>query len=151
MNPRAAALLIAYFGTLAVLTNAAEWRVARPGWQYEFPRDHHLHPDFKTEWWYFTGRLVDENGGVFGYQLTFFRLGLRPPAPREATTSRFITDDLKFAHFAISDLGAGSFHFEQVLSRGAFGEAGFGEAKQLAWIKGWSLELLPDGAFALRA
>src|SRR5688572_15549176 len=130
---------------------ASEWQVARPGWQYEFPRDHHLHADFKTEWWYFTGRLIGEHNAVFGYQLTFFRQGLRPPAERGATTSRFVVDDLKFAHFAISDIGAGRFHFEQKLSRGAFGEAGFGEGERLAWIEDWSVELLSDGAFALRA
>jgi len=35
----------------------AEWRVALPGWNYRFPEDHGTHPDFKTEWWYFTGNL----------------------------------------------------------------------------------------------
>ena len=28
----------------------AGWKVALPGWQYEFPRDHGNHPEFKTEW-----------------------------------------------------------------------------------------------------
>ena len=30
-----------------------------PGWKYDFPRDHGNHPEFKTEWWYFTGNLDD--------------------------------------------------------------------------------------------
>ena len=84
-------------------------------------------PDFKTEWWYFTGRLTGAKGEIFGYQLTFFRQGLRPPGARGGTTSRFIVDDLKFAHFAISDIRGQQFHFQQKLSRGAFGEAGFGD------------------------
>jgi predicted secreted hydrolase len=130
--------------------SAAEWRAALPGWKYEFPRDHRRHPDFKTEWWYFTGRLTDENGAVFGYQLTFFRQGLVPPAQRGQSTSRFVVDDLKFAHFAVSDIGDQRFHFEQKLTRGAFGEAGFGD-ERLAWIEDWSLELRPDGGFRLRA
>jgi predicted secreted hydrolase len=52
----------------------ADWRLALPGWSYEFPRDHQNHPEFKTEWWYFletsTPPMVE-----FGYQLTFFRQG----------------------------------------------------------------------------
>jgi predicted secreted hydrolase len=152
MFPRKGLLLgVVIFAVSMANLPAADWRTALPGWQYEFPRDHRLHPDFKTEWWYFTGRLSNEKGGVFGYQLTFFRQGLRPPAKRGSTTSRFIVEDLKFAHFAISDVGAQRFHFQQKLNRGAFAEAGFGEAERLTWIDDWSLELLPDGAFALRA
>jgi predicted secreted hydrolase len=103
----------------------AGWRLALPGYRYEFPRDHFTHPDFKTEWWYFTGHLADDRGNRFGYELTFFRQGLRPPSTRNGETSRFLVNDLKFAHFAITDLSAGQFHFQQKLSRGAFGEAGF--------------------------
>ena len=130
--------------------HAAEWRAALPGWQYEFPRDHRIHSDFKTEWWYFTGRLIDEKGAVFGYQVTFFRQGIASPARHSATASRFIVDDLKFAHFAVSDIDGQRFRFEQKLSRGAFGEAGFDDSR-LAWIDDWSLNLLSDGSFALRA
>lgn len=135
----------------ALQASAADWRLALPGWQYQFPRDHHLHADFKTEWWYFTGRLTDDKGDVFGYQLTFFRQGIRPPEARGGTMSRFVVDDLKFAHFAISDVRGQRFHFQQKLSRGAFGEAGFSYSDRLAWIDDWSLELAADGTFVLRA
>ena len=151
MNPRSVLLFFVFFVYFVVPMSAADWRVALPGWQYEFPRDHRIHADFKTEWWYFTGRLTDEKGGIFGYQLTFFRQGLRPPADRAGETSRFIVDDLKFAHFAVSDIGAQRFHFQQKLSRGAFAEAGFGVENNLAWIDDWSLELQPDGTLTLRA
>ena len=30
----------------------------------------------RSEWWYFTGNLEDERGGEYGYQVTFFRVGL---------------------------------------------------------------------------
>ncbi len=140
-----------YFVCFVISLPAADWRLALPGWSYEFPRDHRIHADFKTEWWYFTGRLIDEHGGVFGYQVTFFRQGLRPPSAGEKPASRFVVDDLKFAHFAVSDVTAQRFHFQQKLSRGAFAEAGFGAGERLAWIEDWSLELLSDGTFALRA
>jgi predicted secreted hydrolase len=144
--------------TAAFPSFAAEsvWRAALPGWQYEFPRDHRPHSEFKTEWWYFTGNLRDAQGRRFGYQLTFFRQGVRPPAQRGATTSRFVIDDLKFAHFALTDVGAKKFRYEQRLKRGAFGETGFDAADakgadRLAWIDDWQLTLLPDDGLAIRA
>jgi predicted secreted hydrolase len=127
------------------------WRLALPGWTYEFPRDHLAHPEFKTEWWYFTGNLSDTDGKRYGYQVTFFRQGIRPLASRGGTTSRFISDELKFAHFAVSDPNSGRFHFVQKTSRGAFGEAGFAQADRVAWIDGWSLKLQPDGAMQIVA
>ena len=42
-----------------------------------FPADHYSHPDFKTEWWYYTGHLESDSGKRYGYQVTFFRFGLR--------------------------------------------------------------------------
>src|ERR1051325_5131298 len=95
---------------------AAEWKVAEPGWRYEFPRDHHAHREFKTEWWYFTGNLFDEEGRRFGYELTFFRQGIQPVAERDPNASRFIVDDLKFAHFAITDVTGRKFQFDQKMS-----------------------------------
>ena len=44
---------------------------------FVFPQDHGAHPDFQTEWWYYTGNLADAQGRQFGYQLTFFRRALR--------------------------------------------------------------------------
>jgi predicted secreted hydrolase len=131
---------------------AAEWKIAEPGWKYEFPRDHHAHPEFKTEWWYFTGNLFDQEGQRFGYELTFFRQGIRPAAARDPNASRFIVDDLKFAHFAVSDVNGRQFRYEQKMNRGAFGEAGFDDpAPRLAWIENWSLTAKGDDAFELTA
>lgn len=149
--------LFVLFVSFVVPSKAADWRPALSGWQYEFPRDHHPHPEFKTEWWYFTGNLRAENGRRFGYQLTFFRQGIRPPAQRSGERSRFIIGDLKFAHFAMTDVATNRFHFEQKLSRGAFGEAGFdmaepdGEAARLAWINDWTLTMAGAQQFEISA
>jgi predicted secreted hydrolase len=138
-------------------SSAGDWRTALHGWQYEFPRDHSPHPEFKTEWWYFTGNLRAENGRRFGYQLTFFRQGIRAPAQRGGEQSRFITGDLKFAHFAVTDVANGRFHFEQSLSRGAFDEAGFAKAetasatRRLAWINDWTLTMGEAGNWEIAA
>jgi predicted secreted hydrolase len=135
---------------LAVVAPGAEWKIAQPGWRYEFPRDHHGHREFKTEWWYFTGNLLDGEGRRFGYELTFFRHGIQPAAERDPKASRFIVDDLKFAHFAITDVSGRKFWFDQKTSRGAFGEAGFDDAKRMAWIENWNL-IATDEGFDLAA
>ena len=128
----------------------AEWRVALPGWNYRFPEDHGTHPNFKTEWWYFTGNLKADDGGDFGYQLTFFRQGVIEPG-RQIPESNFLQRDIKFAHFAISDIGEKKFHHFQKLARGAFGEAGFEDGKRLAWLDNWSCEHIGLHDFRLRA
>lgn len=127
---------------------SAQWRVAEPGWRYEFPRDHGNHRDFKTEWWYFTGNLHAPDGREFGYQLTFFRQGITQADDR-IPLSRFVTGDIKFAHFTVSDLAGKKFHFFQKISRGAYGDAGFAKEGRLAWIDDW--QCAAGETFSLRA
>ena len=43
-----------------------------------FPEDHGAHPDFRSEWWYFTGNLDDADGRRFGFQYTLFRFAVAP-------------------------------------------------------------------------
>ena len=136
---------------LAAFSAAPDWKTAEPGWQYEFPRDHHAHRDFKTEWWYFTGNVLDEHNQRYGYELTFFRQGIRSLAQRDPKVSRFVVDDLKFAHFTLTDVNGRKFRFEQKTSRGAFGESGFDDGKRIAWIDDWTLALNDDGLFDLLA
>jgi predicted secreted hydrolase len=131
--------------------SAAEWKLAAPGWRYEFPRDHSIHEEFKTEWWYFTGNLADASGRRFGYQLTFFRQGIRHPAERDSAMSRFVVGDLKFSHFTVTDVAGRQFRFDQKTSRGAFGEAGFEDGERLAWNQSWTLRRDAEDVFHLAA
>ncbi len=119
-----------------------DWRRAEPGWDYAFPRDHHAHPQFKTEWWYFTGNLKEKGTGrPFGFQWTVFRQGLMPPG-MEVPDSAWLSRSFYFGHFTVTDLETGAFHFDQILSRGAFDEtaAGAPGERLLVRIKDWSLE-----------
>lgn len=148
MNIRANLWLILLFTALIA---QAGWRVARPGWEYTFPRDHGSHPGYKTEWWYFTGNFTVKDGREFGYQITFFRQGILDGSEDIIPLSRFVTRDVKFAHFTVTDLAQKKFHFFQKLSRGAYGEAGFDDPPRLAWIDGWTCELTGENTFSLRA
>lgn len=134
-----------------------KWRKSEPGWKYEFPRDHGSHHAFKTEWWYATGNLSDDQGHEYGFQLTFFRQGIHP-GERSSGSSRFRVMDLPFTHFAFTDVFGKSFRYYQRSSRGAFGEAGFGSpgsivetGGRMAWMEDWILEERPDGSFHLKA
>src|SRR5258706_14031583 len=41
--------------------------------EFVFPKDHGAHPEFQTEWWYFTGNLASAEGRHFGFEFTIFR------------------------------------------------------------------------------
>ena len=76
------------------LAPATTWRQAIDPWTWQFPRDHGAHPDFKTEWWYFTGNLQDSVERKFRLsQLTIFRQGdpvQAGPARQQMGGARFL-------------------------------------------------------------
>jgi predicted secreted hydrolase len=135
----------------AAEVNDAGWELAVPGYQIEFPRDHLPHFGYRTEWWYFTGNVSDENGRQFGYQLTFFRHGYRSPARQreQPASSRFVLNDLKFGHFALTDVSNRQFYYQEKITRGAYGEAGFNANGKLVWLDDW--QAVFDGEFRLKA
>lgn len=113
-----------------------------------FPRDHGAHPAFKVEWWYYTGNVADRNGRRFGYQLTFFRIGV-DPVP--ANPSRWAVRDLYMAHLAVTDIGAGRFHYADRVNRAGVGWAGAGTDSLHVWNRGWDVRLDPGGVHRLQA
>jgi len=118
---------------------ADEWRQAVGPWNWSFPRDHGAHPEFRTEWWYFTGNLRDAAGNRYGYQLTFFRQGvrLRAPDPGNPWSLR----DLYPAHFALTDARSGTFHFAEQITRSGPGLAGAATNGMNVWNLGWSARM----------
>lgn len=116
-----------------------EFRLATEGYRYAFPRDHGAHEEYRTEWWYYTGQLTAKNGRPFGYELTFFRRGM----PREQTKtlpSQWAVTHLYLAHFAVSDLSQGRFHYAEKMSRAGLGKAGAASDRLNVWIDRWSVE-----------
>ncbi len=112
------------------------FRQALPGYRFAFPRDHASHPDFKTEWWYYSGHLQTKDGQRFGYQLTFFRVGV-DPSLRGDSRSRWAVRDLHLAHFAISDLTHRRFQYWERRSRGALDSAGASTKGLKVWNGSW--------------
>jgi len=112
MNPR---WFILAMLALPVAAQPA-FRPARPGYVFQFPRDHGAHPEFAIEWWYFTGHLWSADGARrYGYQLTFFRRSL--PAPGWTGSPSWRTDQMHLAHAAFTDVAGGGFRMEERLNR----------------------------------
>lgn len=128
------------FSSNAVLSaqNAASpYSLALPGYRYSFPRDHFSHPEFQTEWWYYTGNLQSADGHRFGFELTFFRQGVdRDPAGNTTWDVR----DLYLGHLALSDLNGGRFYHTERINRAGPGIAGADEATQRIWNGNWQIQ-----------
>ena len=137
---------------LAVLLAGGAWageafEMPRPGRVFQFPRDHGAHPEYKTEWWYYVGHLNAVSGETFGYQLTFFRVGLRnlrnlrkirKPDPK--ARSAWSLNTVYFAHLALTDSLRRTFLFRDKAGRGALGLSGAAETMQV-WIDDWQAKL----------
>ncbi len=117
-----------------------------------FPLDQGAHPEYQTEWWYYTGNLVDEAGNRFGYQLTFFRRGIVPSSDEAAGMSAWRTTQVYFAHFALTDVTREQFAYRERFSRGAAGLAGAqGEPTFSVWLENWSVQQIDDATYRLEA
>lgn len=117
---------------------ASVFRLALPGYKFEFPRAHGSHPAYSTEWWYYTGHLRARDGRRFGYQLTWFRTALSPAIRR---ASRWATRDVFFAHCALTDENGRRFFFSDRIARGNLGLAGAQSdvPAPRVWIGPWEL------------
>lgn len=107
---------------------------AAPDRSLVFPRDHGKHPDFETEWWYFTGNLQSEDNS-WGFQLTFFRRSLLHE--RSPMNSSWAVRDIYPAHFALTDVTNGRFFHTETISREGPELAGADEDDLRVWVKDW--------------
>ena len=121
-----------------------------------FPADAGPHPEYRTEWWYYTGNVEDESGRPFGYQLTFFRNAVAPDDDAATNgdsdgvvpASDWRTNQIYLAHFALTDPESDAYHSAERLSRGAAGLAGAQSDPFRVWVEGWGAEASPAGAAA---
>ena len=149
----AVALMLCLVGCASAVAGAP-WKPAEPGYEWSFPQDHWSHREYRIEWWYLTGHLTDleDSAGRFGYQFTFFRIGLsRDPSPLE---SDWAASTLLMGHASITDQRSGDHRFSEVLHRESPFLAGFAEYPEprIAWSRGpagtdalWTLHWNGDG------
>lgn len=118
---------------------------------FVFPLDHGSHPDFRTEWWYFTGNLETAEDRHFGFELTFFRYALAPPRATTPSDSAWRSEEVWMAHFAVTDSAGRRFIARERLTRAAFGLAGADADPLRVWVKDWSATgRASNGELALR-
>jgi predicted secreted hydrolase len=135
-------VLAVLLGTQPLVTFATEaatdatYSIALPGYRYEFPRDHFDHPDYQTEWWYYTGNVTAADGHRFGFEMTFFREGVNHDA---AKTSPWDVRDLYLAHLALSDLDGGHFYHAERTNRAGPGIAGASAGERRIWNGNWQV------------
>jgi predicted secreted hydrolase len=127
----------------------SDFATALPGYEFQFPRDHGSHDEYRTEWWYYTGHLRTDSGRRYGFEVTFFRVGVVPPD--EPQQSRWDLKNLALAHFAISDIDRRQFRYAEKSNRQspftAAASAGFLEV----FNEGWSATTLHDGSWRIAA
>jgi predicted secreted hydrolase len=137
-----------------ILRNTSEkaadgFTIAAAPYTFAFPRDHAAHDGYQSEWWYYTGHLRTAQGRTFGYELTFFRIGLRPGDPKLAKgESRWRGNQLFPAHFALTDERDRKFeHFEK-FSREALGAGSASTTHLDVKVDDWTLDGAGTTAFA---
>jgi len=116
--------------------------------EFDSRRDHGPHFEFQTEWWYYTGNLASEPGDRYGYQLTLFRRGMTPGLERRP--SWFASNQIYFAHLALTDTSLGEHRAFERFARGAEGLAGASGDPFRVYLEDWSVEALDPVGTTIR-
>lgn len=132
---------------LAAMLFAATFQPALPGYEYQFPRDHGSHDEYKTEWWYYTGHLQTDDGHRYGFELTFFRVGVS----RDPAANPWELRDLALAHFAVTDVDGHAFRYYEKLNRSSPYTAHAAAGRLDVFNEGWRATTNPDGSWQIRA
>jgi predicted secreted hydrolase len=122
---------------------------ALPGYEFQFPRDHGSHDEYRTEWWYYTGQVTGESGRRYGFELTFFRVGVTPPST--AVRTEWDLRNLALAHFAITDVDGKAFRYYEKLNRSSRFTARAVPGMLDVFNESWRASTMPDGAWHLVA
>ncbi len=140
----ALALCLGAFGALSRAQDArAEWKRIEPGYTPSWPRDHGVHEDYRTEWWYATGEVESSAGARFGVQLTIFRQGA-DPAPLAEGQSPLRVKHAYAGHFVVVDLTSGKLLVAERARRTTPGLARASAQTLDVALEGWTMRF--DGS-----
>lgn len=112
---------------------------------FSFPKDHQAHLGFRNEWWYVTGNVEDTKGHHYGFQVTFFRIGLTPE--QKKAVSVWHAESVWMAHVALTDVSARQHFQDHRLVREAAGLAGQSNEPFKVWMEDWQILGSADGDF----
>ena len=135
----------------ALRTTDAGFKSVTAPRQFAFPEDHGPHPDYALEWWYFTGNLDTPESRHFGYELTFFRVGIT--SDETERTSDWTAHQIYTAHFALTDVQEEDFYAFERYSRDALGLAGAVSSPTTpfrVWLEDWSVAATGDDTLPMR-
>ncbi|MXY46214.1 MAG: carotenoid 1,2-hydratase [Chloroflexi bacterium] len=135
----------------ALRTTDAGFKSVTAPRQFAFPEDHGPHPDYALEWWYFTGNLDTHDSRHFGYELTFFRVGIT--SGEFDRTSDWAARQMYTAHFALTDVQDEDFYAFERYSRDALGLAGAASSPTTpfrVWLEDWSVAATGDDTLPMR-
>lgn len=124
------------------------WARATPSRLVQLPADHVAHPEYRLEWWYYTGNVVSEDGRSFGFQATFFRVGMDQTPTNPST---FTVRDLYMAHVAVTDLAERQHRFADRINRAGVSWAGARTDRYEVWNENWRARLDADGRHRVTA
>ena len=126
------------------------FRLADAPYDFQFPHDHGSHREYRTEWWYYTGHLRTASGRRYGFEVTFFRVGVTAPNAGPAV-SQWDLRDLMPAHFAITDVDGKAFRYYEKLNRSSPFTAAAADGRLDVFNEGWRATTNPDGSWRLIA
>ena len=146
MAPRSLRTALAVFA-LAFLFGCAHaynrFTPAEPDRSLSLPADLAAHPDYRTEWWYFTGNLVDEVGDAYSFQLVFFRRGADGDTLLNLVAGA-VGDPVHMSHFCLTDYRTGRFDYNERLAKDPAeregGEGGTDAGYFHVWNGDWSVQ-----------
>ncbi len=111
---------------------ADDFALPQKGYQFDFPKDHGPHNDFRIEWWYVTANLIGEDGETYGVQWTLFRNALEP-----VEAAGWGLEQVYMGHAALTTKDT---HFAtERYARSGVGQAGASVEGLDAWIDNWVL------------
>ncbi len=134
------------FSTANGIASGEDYERAIDTRAWSFPRDHGSHPNFRTEWWYFTGHLKSGTRS-YGFQLTFFRFANRVLKELE---SDWTPDQIYLTHFTVTDETQSKFYKYEKVNRRSFGLSGSSPETLRVWNGLYRAELI-DGVVELEA
>jgi predicted secreted hydrolase len=107
------------------------------GARLDFPADHGAHPGFRSELWNLFGRLEDEQGNDYAFQLDLTRVSLNPHEPDRA--SAWAANEVYRGRLTLVQGRGTAVRSAERVTRAALGLAGSRPQAHSVWVEDWSL------------